>query len=504
MGQRYSWAAAVCSWLLICSFLVPAFSDNLFRISLKKQPFDLNRFSAARTPRKIGKGIQNGVSGEHPDIIPLKNYLDAQYYGVIGIGSPPQNFTVIFDTGSSNLWVPSSKCLFSIACYFHSRYKAAKSASYQEIGTPAEIHYGSGSISGFFSQDFVTVGAVVVEDQAFIEATREGSINFLLGKFDGILGLGFQEIAVGNAVPVWYNMLSQYLVSEAIFSFWLNRDSLQQEGGEIVFGGVDPKHFKGQHTFVPVTKKGYWQFEMGELVIGNLPTGYCIDGCSAIVDSGTSLIAGPTTAIAEINHAIGAEGVASLECKEVVAQYGNLIWALLVSGVQPDIVCAQIGLCIFGGDTNVSPGIKSVVEKNRTRDGVSLGEDAVCTACEMTVVWIQNQLKQKGTKEKVFEYVNELCESLPSPMGESVINCATISTMPTVKFTIGGKLFSLSPDQYILKTGQGIATVCLSGFVALDVPPPRGPIWILGDVFMGVYHTVFDYGNLEIGFAEAA
>ncbi|KDO45252.1 hypothetical protein CISIN_1g010486mg [Citrus sinensis] len=295
-------------------------------------------------------------------------------------------------------------------------------------------------------------------------------------------------------------MVEQGLVSEEVFSFWLNRDPDAEEGGEIVFGGVDPKHFKGKHTYVPVTKKGYWQFELGDILIGNQSTGVCEGGCAAIVDSGTSLLAGPTPVVTEINHAIGGEGVVSAECKLVVSQYGDLIWDLLVSGLLPEKVCQQIGLCAFNGAEYVSTGIKTVVEK----ENVSAGDSAVCSACEMAVVWVQNQLKQKQTKEKVLSYINELCDSLPNPMGESIIDCDRIPTMPNVSFTIGDKIFNLSPEQYILKTGEGIAEVCISGFMAFDLPPPRGPLWILGDVFMGVYHTVFDSGKLRIGFAEAA
>ncbi|KAB2018630.1 hypothetical protein ES319_D08G242600v1 [Gossypium barbadense] len=492
----------LCLWVFT-SLLLPSPTAGLYRVSLKKQRLNLNRFKAARIAMS-GGGMLHNYGSSDGEVIPLKNYMDAQYYGVIAIGSPPQNFTVLFDTGSSNLWVPSSKCYFSIACYFHSKYKSSRSSTYTKIGKPCEINYGSGSISGFFSQDNVEVGGVVVRDQVFVEATREGSFpTFVLAKFDGILGLGFQEISVGNATPVWYNMLNQDVVREDVFSFWLNRDPSANEGGELVFGGVDPKHYKGKHTYVPVTRKGYWQFDMGDFLIGNNSTGVCEGGCAAIVDSGTSLLAGPTAVVTEINHAIGAEGVVSAECKEVVSQYGDLIWELLVSGVQPDKVCTQIGLCVLNGTRYMSSGIKTVVEKENM-EGLSAGDQLLCTTCQMTVFWIQSQLKQKGTKDTVLNYVNELCQSLPSPMGESVIDCARISLMPDITFIIGDKPFKLTPDQYIVKMGEGITTVCVSGFMALDVSSPRGPLWILGDVFMGVYHTVFDYGNLEIGFAEAA
>ncbi|CAK9187978.1 unnamed protein product [Ilex paraguariensis] len=504
---RYDLFVVFCLWALACC-LHPASCNGLVRIGLKKRPLDLDSINAAKAARmqgnygKIVKGMRHNLGDSDVDLIPLKNYLDAQYYGEISIGSPPQNFTVIFDTGSSNLWVPSSKCYFSIACWFHSKYKASRSSSYTEIGTSCSIQYGSGSISGFLSQDNVEVGDLVVKDQVFIEATQEGSLTFVLAQFDGILGLGFQEISVGDVVPVWYNMVDQGLVNEEVFSFWLNRDLEAKEGGEIVFGGVDPKHFKGKHTYVPVTQKGYWQFEMGDFLVGNYSTGFCEGGCAAIVDSGTSLLAGPTTVITEINHAIGAEGVLSAECKEMVTQYGDMIWDLLISGLQPDKICSQIGLCTFNGAQYVSSHIETVVE--REEEGTSAGETVFCAACEMAVVWMKNQLRQEATKEAVLSYVNQLCESLPSPMGESMIDCNSIASMPNVTFTIGNKAFSLTPEQYILKTGEGIASICLSGFIALDVPPPRGPLWILGDVFMGVYHTVFDYGNLQLGFAEAA
>lgn len=88
-------------------------------------------------------------------------------------------------------------------------------------------------------------------------------------------------------------------------------------------------------------------------------------------------------------------------------------------------------------------GIETVVEQ----DGSSVGSSVLCEVCEMAVVWVETQLKQKETKEKVFEYVNQLCERLPSPAGESIIDCNNIKNMPNVTFTIGGNPFSLTPRQ---------------------------------------------------------
>ncbi|XP_042385221.1 aspartic proteinase oryzasin-1-like isoform X2 [Zingiber officinale] len=487
-------------------------SDGLVRIGLRKKPLDENSRLATRFSEKEIRDLMSrrfGLRGDvesngDEDIISLKNYMNAQYFGEIGIGTPPQKFTVIFDTGSSNLWVPSSKCYFSLACYFHPKYKSEVSNTYQRNGKPADIQYGTGAISGFFSEDHVTIGDLIVKDQEFIEATREPGLTFLVAKFDGILGLGFKEISVGEAVPVWYNMVEQKLIREPVFSFWFNRNADDGEGGEIVFGGIDPNHYKGEHVYVPVTQKGYWQFNMGDLLIDGKSTGYCAGGCAAIADSGTSLIAGPTTAVAEINQQIGASGIVSQECKAVVAQYGKQIIRLLMLQTKPIKVCSQVGLCAFNGAHGVSTGIENVVADENTEASAHLHSEAMCNSCEMAVVWMQNQLLRNQTEERVLNYVDELCERLPSPMGESSVDCAALDSMPVISFTIGAKKFNLKPEQYILKVGEGGQAQCISGFTALDVPPPRGPLWILGDVFMGVYHTVFDYGNLRVGFAPAA
>ncbi|KAJ0092552.1 hypothetical protein Patl1_26112 [Pistacia atlantica] len=82
-----------------------------------------------------------------------------------------------------------------------------------------------------------------------------------------------------------------------------------------------------------------------DVLIGGKPTGYCAGGCSAIADSGTSLLAGPTIVITMINHAIGASGVVSQECKAVVEQYGQKLLDLLLAEARSKKVCSQMGLC---------------------------------------------------------------------------------------------------------------------------------------------------------------
>jgi cathepsin D len=377
--------------LVLCSLLF----SHATRIPLVKNAFSREHVQAAieHLPLKYGK-----FAGVSP--IPISNYMDAQYFGPISLGTPPQSFMVVFDTGSSNLWVPSSKCPITvIACDVHHKYYAERSSTYVANGQKFNITYGSGSMTGFLSQDTLQFGGLTIAKQVFTEATGLPGVSFIAGKFDGILGLAFQSISVDNVVPPWYNIIAQNLVAQPVFSFWLNRNPNSANGGELLLGGSDSSKYTGTPTFAKLTSETYWQFSVDDISIRSTSLGFCgTTGCTAIADTGTSLIAGPTAQIKQINDKIGA----------------------------------------------------------------------------LTIV-----------------------------NGEAVVSCALMPLMPNITFTIASTKFSLSPQEYVLKVTSGNSTQCISGFLGLDIPSPPGPLWILGDVFIGAYYTIFDFGNKQVGFAPS-
>ncbi|XP_008578662.1 PREDICTED: cathepsin E isoform X2 [Galeopterus variegatus] len=196
---------------------------------------------------------------------PLVNYLDNEYFGTISIGSPPQNFTVIFDTGSSNLWVPSVYCT-SPACKTHTRFYPSQSSTYTALGNSFSIQYGTGSLSGITGVDQVSVEGLTVIGQKFGESVTEPGQTFVDAEFDGILGLGYPSLAVGGVTPVFDNMMAQNLVGLPMFSVYLSSDSEDGSRSELTFGGYDHSHFSGSLNWVPVTKQGYWQITLDDML----------------------------------------------------------------------------------------------------------------------------------------------------------------------------------------------------------------------------------------------
>ena len=247
-----------------------------------------------------------GYSAQHQHAapgVPLTNYMNAQYFGTIHLGTPAQPFKVIFDTGSSNLWVPSKKCR-SITCWRHKRYDATKSTTHVANGTQFAIKYGTGAASGYISNDVLTMPGDLKLTVDFAEATKTPGLVFFFAQFDGIFGLAYPSIAVQRVTPPIHRMVEQGLLDRAMFSFYLNRAGLgSHQTGMLTLGGVDRQYYEGDFTHVNVTRQAYWEVAMDRVQLGDHDLGIAH---GAAIDTGTSLIAVPTSEAVKINTILGA------------------------------------------------------------------------------------------------------------------------------------------------------------------------------------------------------
>lgn len=390
-------------------------------------------------------------------------------------------------------------------------------------GSAFAIQYGTGALSGFLSTDVLTLGDLQVKDQTFAEATKEPGITFIAAKFDGILGLAFPEIAVDGVATPWQNVLDQGLVSEPVFSFWISRGT-PANGGELVLGGVDPKHFLGEHTWAPVTLPGYWQIVVdGAALDAPGAPKACVGGCAAIADTGTSLLAGPTAEVNAINAYLANIAPASkaslaasptLGCDHIAATLAAAARSGALAGASAADVCASVGACDseetaspLDGLLDAPTGAAASARRRLLRKAGAFGgapaqaaRRAECGACKAAVA-AALAAAPALTLPQLTAAFTPVCEAgLQGIGGQTMLDCAKIDELPSVTFTIAGKPFDLTPQRYVLQISTGGKTECISGFIGIDIGKP---LWILGDVFLGAYHTIFDQGNMRVGFATS-
>jgi len=304
--------------------------------------------SLAQTYRDNGLAITPSFYkySDNNEIV-VNDYQNAEYYGSITVGG--QSFQVIFDTGSSNLWVPSKKCT---NCGSKSLYDSSASSSYVANGTVFKIEYGSGPVSGFLSYDNVGFGGVTVQKQEFAEITDVTGLGlaYSLGKFDGILGLAFPAISVDGILPVFPAAVDQGLISTPSFAFYLGKADGQ--AGELTLGGYDSSKFTGSLTWVPLRNETYWEATLTSMTINNQSV---TTTPRVIIDSGTSLLAGPSAEVKNIAALVGASPFwlnpkeYTIDCSKIPT-LPNIVFT--IGGIDfplsgSDYVINAGGLCLF-------------------------------------------------------------------------------------------------------------------------------------------------------------
>jgi len=307
---------------LRCVLLLPAATAlaQIIRVPLKRHQRPTEEVVASIQARSA----LLGASPNHTESI--HDYKDAQYTGTITVGTPGTKMEVVFDTGSSNLWVPSRNPRGGRKHL----YRHGASSTYEEDGTPFKIMYGSGPVAGFLSQDTVGFAGVELEEYTFAEVTDTSGLGAMYthSPMDGILGLGFSSIAVDHVPAPMEALVKAGLLAQPTFSFYLGPDGKS----ELVFGGDDKSRYTGDLVYVPLSKTTYWQVYLKDLKVGDVSVfgrrlfGFGGGGfgprhtSSAIVDSGTSLLVGPRQDVEAIMEELGAEsqqGMYLVDCREL-------------------------------------------------------------------------------------------------------------------------------------------------------------------------------------------
>jgi hypothetical protein len=250
----------------------------------------------------------------------------------------------------------------------------------------AEISFGTGNIAGDFYRDKMCIGDSLCIDTNFIAADKESTEPFQEIPFDGIMGLGFKDLSMGKGFNIIDDLSDGGMLPGGQISFYLT------DGGdsEVTFGGYKSEYLASDILWAKVDLESYWQVSIDDITFDNKPKNLCGNGCNVAVDTGTSMLAGPS---------------------ELVDKLTNML----------------------------------------------------------------------GAKE----------------------DCSNFASLPKLGFQIGDKVLNLKPDDYMdTKPGD-----CSLSFMSLDVPPPKGPLFIFGDPFLRRFVTIFDRSGggsgSRVGFAVA-
>ncbi|KAF9785153.1 acid protease, partial [Thelephora terrestris] len=231
---------------------------------------------------------------------------DSTYYGTIAIGTPPVSYNVVLDTGSSDLWVADSSC--GSDCSGMATFNSAQSSSFTNLTTSFSITYGSGNAQGSLGKDVVQLAGFSVPNQVF--AVCDVISNGLLqSPISGLMGLAWQSIASSGAEPFWQTLASSGTWDEPVMAFQISRFSnisqarTLEPGGTFTMGALNSSLYTGDVDYVnlPQDAVTYWTLPLTSLTVqGNsvsLGTG---QNTYSAIDTGTTLIGGPQSAIAAI------------------------------------------------------------------------------------------------------------------------------------------------------------------------------------------------------------
>lgn len=448
-------------------------------------PGAANAGSAAAAPEDTAIGsvspemTSDGLAVEAaPHLIPLRREsvpvkrkgkvvsFKTSYSGVISIGRPvPQEFRVVFDTGSGHLILPSVEC-GSEACAVHRQYNQSSSVTAVPINADGSvvppgkmcdqvnIGFGTGKIKGEFVRDTLCLGpaqsAEEIADPAVADAhcvtmqtvmaIEMSTMPFKNFGFDGILGMGLSSLALSKEFSFFDILSKSGRISTPHFGVFLTEGE-EGEDSEIAIGGHNPAR-----TLTPIawndvvmTELGYWQVDIKALRIGGKTLDVCKDGgCRGVVDTGTSHLGIPAPWDAQAAEMLTAPAGDMLDCRLA------------------DLPEIEIEL----------QGVNITLHPETYMRRLPLREDVNVDSAKGVTMPDQKELEQS--------------------------EAATTTTTTAV------------PEEDPNDAPGSVKRFCRPRLMPVNMPAPLGPkLFILGEPVLHRYYTIFDWKGPKVGFGLA-
>lgn len=248
---------------------------------------------------------KDGGIGQATHKLSLRSLGATEYVGRVGVGSvgddsvsPQETLDVVFDTGSTNIWIASTLCKEG-PCVSgeRKRYNPHVSTSYARPTAPLilDVKFGTAELKGPLAMDSFHIGPFSIQNQTFAMIQEELGSTFNDLPLEGVIGLGFKTMSMTHALPFFDTVIDQKKMNWNCFAFYLTdarhgEIESDLEGGlmlgvasseahvtamstassdAILWGGVDKRLYEGDLAWFPVTQAHYWAIDLKGLLVGN-------------------------------------------------------------------------------------------------------------------------------------------------------------------------------------------------------------------------------------------
>ena len=229
-----------------------------------------------------------------------KNFENSQYTVALAVGTPGQTLNAVPDSGSFELIMTSTEC---VGCDGHRRFDKSNSSSFISLGTQIDTKFGQGDVSSAVDYDKVQLGDLVATKQSILLMQKNELRNFDDAAYDAVMGMGRERLARSYSSDL--SLMAN--LGASVTGICVGQHD--QEPGRLQIGAEIPTL---EYVTLPVYGDTHWAIKVNEVSMSGsgsnsiaIPGCAGAAGCSAIVDSGTSLIALPKVVLDAVLTQIG-------------------------------------------------------------------------------------------------------------------------------------------------------------------------------------------------------